>query len=65
MKMIIEDDLLVFTFPNSVYAVTRANRSGVIACSLPNGVLVATYSFPCTSVKAIEIVEKACELLRG
>ncbi|XP_068682059.1 uncharacterized protein [Montipora capricornis] len=49
----------------SVYAVTRANRSGVIACSLPNGVLVATYSFPCTSVKAIEIVEKACELLRG
>lgn len=49
----------------SVYAVTRVNRSGIIACSLPNGVLVATYSFPCTSVKAVEIVEKACDLLRG
>lgn len=50
---------------SSVYAVTRVNRSGIIACSLPNGVLVATYSFPCTSVKAVEIVEKACDLLRG
>jgi len=48
----------------SVYAMTRHNRSGVLVCSLPYGILVATYSFPCTSVKAIEIVEKACKLLR-
>ena len=48
----------------SVYAMTRHNRSGILACSLPYGILVATYSFPCTSVKAIEIVEKACDLLR-
>ncbi|KAJ7384787.1 hypothetical protein OS493_020379 [Desmophyllum pertusum] len=49
----------------SVYAMSRHNRSGILVCSLPYGILVATYSFPCTSVKAIEIVEKACELLRG
>lgn len=49
----------------SVYAVTRHNRSGIIVCNLPYGIMVATYSFPCTSVKAIDIVEKACELLRG
>ncbi|XP_078349552.1 uncharacterized protein LOC144634476 [Oculina patagonica] len=49
----------------SVYAMTRQNRSGILVCSLPYGILVAMYSFPCTSVKAIEIVEKACELLRG
>jgi len=49
----------------SVYAVTGHNRSGIIACNLPYGILVAMYSFPCTSVKAVEIVEKACELLRA
>ena len=49
----------------SVYAVTHKNRCGIIVCDLPYGILVATYSFPCTSVKAIDIVEKACELLRG
>ncbi|KAM7440967.1 hypothetical protein ABFA07_009953 [Porites harrisoni] len=49
----------------SVYAVTHKNRGGIIVCDLPYGILVATYSFPCTSVKAIDIVEKACELLRG
>lgn len=54
--------LCIFIF--SVYAMTRHNRSGVLVCSLPYGILVATYSFPCTSVKAIEIVEKACKLLR-
>lgn len=54
--------LCIFIF--SVYAMTRHNRSGILVCSLPYGILVATYSFPCTSVKAIEIVEKACKLLR-
>lgn len=49
----------------SVYAVTHKNRGGIIVCDLPYGILVATYSLPCTSVKAIDIVEKACELLRG
>lgn len=48
----------------SVYAMSRHNRSGIIVCSLPYGVLIATYSFPCTSVKAIEIVENTCEQLR-
>lgn len=52
-------------FLRSVYAVTHKNRGGIIVCDLPYGILVATYSFPCTSVKAIDIVEKACELLRG
>lgn len=52
-------------FLPSVYAVTHKNRGGIIVCDLPYGILVATYSFPCTSVKAIDIVEKACELLRG
>lgn len=52
-------------FLHSVYAVTHKNRGGIIVCDLPYGILVATYSFPCTSVKAIDIVEKACELLRG
>ena len=52
-------------FLRSVYAVTHKNRGGIIVCDLPYGILVATYSFPCTSFKAIDIVEKACELLRG
>lgn len=60
--MLLIDSSLLCHF--SVYAMSRHNRSGIIVCSLPYGVLIATYSFPCTSVKAIEIVENTCEQLR-
>lgn len=62
---VIDKKINVFLFCYfSVHGMSHHSRSGIIVCSLPYGILIATYSFPCTSVKAIEIVENTCEQLR-
>ncbi|XP_032228338.2 uncharacterized protein LOC116611844 [Nematostella vectensis] len=51
--------------PCSAYCTSGGNSQGLLVCNLPYGVLVASHPAQQTNTMVINIVERACQLLRA
>ncbi|XP_062503136.1 uncharacterized protein LOC134180072 [Corticium candelabrum] len=62
-----EDDVFIVhtRTETSVYATTKGNFRGLVACLLPHGVLVCSYHAPQSPHTVADLVERFCEILRS
>ncbi|XP_063427995.1 uncharacterized protein LOC134711369 [Mytilus trossulus] len=48
----------------SIYATSESDRDGLAVCNLPYGIMICTFHQPVQCCKAVQCIEKFCDLLR-
>lgn len=49
----------------SIYATSDSDRNGLAVCNLPYGIMICTFHQPVQCSKAVQIIEKFCDVLRS